>query len=300
MKPSYNDQTLDALSITRTQPATTGASAIPMGNGTLGASAWIDPAGDLLLNIAPVSAWTQSATTQNVARVRVNFSPNPYSATKKLVEHLRLSRGRIEITLGNDNDNQTISTWLWLDASRNAINVESQSRTPFAIQAQLELLTIPAVELRGDALFASHLPAISDTTAPADPGQWVTADHPLADASLLWRHTPALGGVVTGRHCQRINDTTIASDQPRERQSLRIHLLTSEAADTLEWISDLEAQISLTDAIDTRKARDAHQKHWRIIWKQSNLRNLSDSHESRDENQSYVLKRYIQASLGLS
>ncbi|MFI5357752.1 MAG: DUF5703 domain-containing protein, partial [Opitutales bacterium] len=61
--------------VTWDSPSPTSAGSLPLGNGDLAASVWVEPAGDLVLYVAKSDAWDHLCRLIKLGRLRVRLDP---------------------------------------------------------------------------------------------------------------------------------------------------------------------------------------------------------------------------------
>jgi hypothetical protein len=99
---------------------------MPIGNGDIGLNVWVEPNGDLLFLIGKTDAFDENSTLLKLGRIRVRFTPNPFSNDTFFRQTLHLDRSEITIDQGG-----WLSIRIWVDANYPVIRVETNSEQYF-------------------------------------------------------------------------------------------------------------------------------------------------------------------------
>ena len=87
---------------------------MPLGNGSTGLNAWIEPNGDLLFYISRTDSWGGKGDLLKLGRVRVLLDPAP--STEDFLQTLRLEDGTLKARCGETE------LRLWVDANHSVIH----------------------------------------------------------------------------------------------------------------------------------------------------------------------------------
>ena len=71
--------------------------AMPLGNGDIGISAWVEQDGDLLFYIGKTDAYDENHRLLKLGRVRIKLSPNPFQAGEPFRQELKLGDGELAV-----------------------------------------------------------------------------------------------------------------------------------------------------------------------------------------------------------
>jgi hypothetical protein len=129
-----------------TSPSADAAGSVPIGNGELGANAWVEPDGDLVLLLARHDTHSEASRLLKPGRVRVSFDPPPAG---EFVQKLNLYAGRLEWQWGD----LTLEVFAEPDAPR--FRIAGRSGTPRTVRARLETWRTAARRLTGEELNSS-------------------------------------------------------------------------------------------------------------------------------------------------
>ena len=75
--------------------------AIPLGNGDIGISAWVDQADELVFYIGKTDAYDDNNRLLKLGKIRVKISPDPFAGNNAFRQELKLREGEMEIQGGN-------------------------------------------------------------------------------------------------------------------------------------------------------------------------------------------------------
>ncbi len=299
--------------------------AIPLGNGDIGISAWIEQAGDLLFYIGKTDAYDDNNRLLKLGKVRVSLSPNPFEGENAFRQELRLREGEMEMRAGTGEDRVTLL--LWVDANKPVIHLAIRSKKKFSTRVQLENWRRQERAIVEDRSFSDPYPAIDDSKATYVP----TVQYPdsmLSNQSnrLVWFHynthscwpyaltlqglgtwmegqtDPLLhrsfGGSISGEGLRNQNDTTLISSKAVTSQDLMIVVLTKKNVETKDWLKALDAkQIEIRKA-NAKQDLAAHHAWWKQFWNRSWVRIQTQSDTGAMITQSYNLQRYLMACGG--
>lgn len=123
---------LDHYNVVWNSPGPDEAASMPIGNGEVGLNAWVEPGGDLLFYISRVDALSECSRVLKLGRVRVKFSPNPFTKDTPFRQELKLRDGQIVITSGDE------TLRLFVDADAPVIHLTGNGKTPRTVEATIE------------------------------------------------------------------------------------------------------------------------------------------------------------------
>ena len=67
---------LDGCNVVFTSPSADASGAVPLGNGSLGASVWVEPSGDLVFYLNHTDSFSEASRLLKIGKVRVRFEPS--------------------------------------------------------------------------------------------------------------------------------------------------------------------------------------------------------------------------------
>ena len=280
-------------------PSKDSSGSMPIGNGDIGLNVWVEEDGDLLFYISKTDLWSENARLLKLGKVRVKVSPNPFVKGKPFKQTLRLREGEIEITAGPSEKKVTLR--VWVDANRQVIHVEAESKKAFGFEAELEVWRTKKRELKGGeansarGLTRGDYPIIAypDTILPAKDDRLVwyhrneKSCYPITLTNqhlgeLLVKYPDPLmgrtfGGCMKGDGLKADSNQTLKSVRPGRRFVVSIYPLTAQTKTSGEWLKLLENRIKSIDRTDLETARAAHEKWWDEFWGRSWIRVTGES-----------------------
>jgi len=312
-------QPIDRYNVVFDSPSKDFHGAMPLGNGEVGISAWVEENGDLLFYIGKTDAYDDNNRLLKLGRVRVTLTPNPVAKGAPYRQELNLGNGELVVQTGKDDSAVTLR--LWVDAQQPIIHLEAQGKRPFEVRAALESWRTQQRTLAGhdlshsDPLNGSGKPTIQypDTILDNQKDRVVWYHH---NAHSVWPATMKLqglesamqgavdpllertfGGAIVGEGMVSYGAAAIKSAQPRDKQAIAVHVLSQHPAKPEQWLAALEANIARLAAVNLETAREAHRQWWRGFWNRSWIR-LSGPSDAQPTTRGYVLQRYLTACGG--
>jgi len=281
----------DRYDVTWHSPSTDAGGSMPLGNGDIGLSAWIEPSGELAFYISKTDAWGDNARLLKVGRVRVGFDP-PLPVTE-FRQTLRLREGTMEVVCGAAEAATTVR--LWVDANHPVIHMTVDGQTPCTATASLELwrtepYELPSIEVSDVHLDRSkpdrkHAPTIvePDTVLEnlADRVGWYhhnvksvgPAQHARTQGMTGYQRPDPLlhrtfGAVISADGGRRLDDTHLQSPRSNAHR-LSIFVLTRHPSSPEQWLAAMEETIAETEKQGFDDRRAAHQQWWADFWSRS-------------------------------
>jgi len=257
---------------------------MPIGNGATGANVWTTPDGSLWFYISRTDSWEDNSRLAKLGRIRVAFSPNPFTSDAKFEQRLDLEHGEITITSGN------FKIRLWIDAHNQAVYVETDSKTPVEAKVSLELWRKQQETVGNEC---------SDIYTSDPKGRGITVEPDTIMEELTnkigWYHhnTRSLGPELTmsiqGLDGYPFKDPVLhrtfggivsVADGKREaadrisaaastHHSMSVHVASTPDSTPATWLAGLQAQISTTESTSLENRRTAHRKWWKEFWQRS-------------------------------
>ena len=114
-------------------PSKDSSGSMPLGNGSTGLNAWINPAGELEFYISRTDSWGDNARLLKVGKVRVALDPAP--PTEPFEQTLSLKDATMVVRYGKGSDAVTLR--LWADANQPVIHVTVDSPQPVKATAAI-------------------------------------------------------------------------------------------------------------------------------------------------------------------
>lgn len=276
-----------------TSPGGDPSGAVPLGNGEVGISAWVEANGDLCFYLARTDAWSEANRLLKLGKVRVRLEPNTLAANAPFRQKLKLSAGVLEIEGGVPHTLTKLS--VFVDSERPVVRVVGECRRPVDVSVTLEPWRTARKVLVGDELASSW----TMRDAPESVEVWespdVLLDRSAAPHELVWYHrnehsiVPAtlahqglesvsdvardpllrrtFGGAVRANGFEKRSSTELTSHEPVRAFEIAI---TTHAAQT-ESVGDWRHALGLLadGAPPADVAREETAAYWREFWSRS-------------------------------
>ena len=277
-----------------TTPSTNAAGSMPVGNGDLGLSVWVERDGDLFLYAGKTDAWDGFGRLLKLGRLRLALAPNPFLTGLPFRQELVLRDGAVEITAGPPG--QLVKLRVWVDANHPVARVEARADHEVALTVSLESWRTekrPLTPLEGSGYLdglTKDQPAWmeTDTIVPGLSRQVVwyqrnpVSIYPATlrlqglEAFLGKSRDPLLnrtfGAAVQGVGLTNAGPASLRSSQPARRFDVEIHALTAQTATAQAWRDHLQQQIRRVTAVRPERAWSEHQRWWGEFWDRSWVR----------------------------
>lgn len=272
---------LDAHDVVWDSPGLNASGSMPIGNGQLGANAWIDERGDVLLLLSHTDAFSECERLLKLGRVRIACDP-PLDLAR-FQQRLSWRRGAIEISTGAGDTAAEVR--IVVDTGAPAIHVAIEGRVPRTIRATLETWRTAKRRIEGPELVSSWM--MRD--APADVVVEESADVivPRAEEpdAVVWFHRNewsvvpltlrhqglsaiassfedplihrTFGARLAGIGFARVDATTIATTAPVASAKVAITAACEQAEDLRGWLARLRAGAQAAPPFEVARERTA-------------------------------------------
>jgi hypothetical protein len=290
---------------------------MPLGNGDLALNVWTESSGDLLLLAAKADAWSENGQLLKLGRVRLEFSPNPFTMPGAFAQTLKLESGEVQVSSAKN------CVRIWVDANHPVAHVEVETEEPVSLVAKAECwrtkpyhLDPKAVQQDGFFEWGNNPEGLDfepDTLLPAQNNRvaWchfnARSIYPLVfsqehlEALLPKFPDPLLhrcfGLVMKGDHLASDGDQSLKSQRDAKSFQLDLYALTQQTTAPARWRSALDQIVKATDAVSLNAARRAHRQWWADFWSRSWIR-VGGTAEAEKVAQSYAVQRYLTACAG--
>ena len=169
---------LDRYNVTWTTPGQTDRAAMPLGNGEVGVSLWVQADGEVHLYIARTDARTECDRSVKLGKVRLKFLPAAHLPAGCFRQTLVLRDGRIDLRWGDDGA-PVASLQVFVDAEQPILYVTGSFAQPATVQADYQTWrTAPRQNAPANSTESATLTGAVET---ADVVQ-------AADAGILFYH----------------------------------------------------------------------------------------------------------------
>jgi autotransporter-associated beta strand protein len=322
------DQSTDAsrYNVIWTSPSTTGSSgSMPLGNGDIALNAWVESGGDLVFYISKSDAFDDSARLCKVGRVRVRFTPTPFTNGAPFLQTLDIQRGEMRVTAGPTN--APVSVKLWVDANQPVIHVETANSGPARVDAQLEIVRPAFHDFTSHLHFSDinknrsggWLYAYPDTVASGPASTMVWYHH---NTNSLWHDAMSLqlipnpealgfvdpylnrvfGGWVEGSGFTNASPTNLVSTAATGTNTLAIYILTETNSSPAAWQARIQNVRDTAAAVPPAQAYTNHLAWWSQFWQRSWIhlgsQDAGENNAAWSAAFGYALQRYVTACAG--
>lgn len=264
---------------------------MPLGNGSTGINAWIEPNGDLVFYISRTDSWGDNGRLLKVGKVRIKLAPAP--ASNDFLQTLSLVDGTLKARYGNTDIR------LWVDANNPVIHAEFNGPQKTAATASIELwrtkqFSIPSswecsdVHLfrpRPGEKWGNLGPTVMEPdnllNNKKDRIGWYhrniksvgPAMHAKIQGMADFKRTDPLlhrtfGALIQTQDAKVIDHKTLLSPTSNHHR-FDIYVHTEHPATENQWLNALEQLIAQTESIPFEKRRAAHAAWWKAFWQRS-------------------------------
>ncbi len=281
---------LDDCNVVFETPSPDASGAVPLGNGEVGASVWIEPGGDVLLYLARPDSFSEACRLLKIGKLRVSFQPARPTTFGSFRQELKLREGRLEAEIGD------IRLEVFAQPDRPVVRILARSAQPFLARVSYEGWRRERRRLDGTAELDNSGWTMQGgpPTVPVIESADVVVPPDRAPAALAWYHHNRDSVVpATLRHqaCEGLSgafdpltDRVFGAwvQAPGLRREGAECLVGAEAATALDlriacpsmrtpqierWLEAASAQAR--DALDPAAARTSTEAWWRAFWARS-------------------------------
>jgi len=319
---------LNQCSVVWTTPSKNASGSMPLGNGVVGANAWVEENGDLCFYISRVDSWSECERLLKIGKIRITLDPPLLPAASERLEfkqELLLSRGQMRVTVGERPGG--VELLLFVVPGQPLIIVEGRFGELRSVRCVLEDWRTQDRVLEAPPELQS---AWAMRDAPADvPRELLTesADTIVSRAdAVAWYHHNAtsivpftirrqgladvatlvpdpilyrtFGGLMTGIEMKATSPTSLASTEPRHRFRVGISVPCVQSERIEDWLAQAEAVRPSRIMNDASHAEQTIED-WQGLWHRSWIIASADSSPAREEceliTRAYALQRYMLA-----
>lgn len=292
---------------------------MPIGNGDIGMNVWAEKNGDLLLLLSKSDAWSENARLLKLGQVRLNFSPNPFLEDVPFQQTLQLRKGEITILAGHDKQQITIK--IWVDANHPVIRIETESPSPFNLNATLELWRDQKRQLTNEEMHSAY--GLQEAPFPV----YVHPDSVYENQNnqIVWYHRNqnsiwannlqhqsmeeyikqaddplmnlTFGGCIQGTGLESKTPLELSAKQPQKNFTVSIYPLTTKSNSVEQWLELLQNNVAMYSKKILDQDYDNHCAWWDDFWNRSWIY-ASGSEDAETVTRGYILQRWISACAG--
>ncbi len=110
---------------------------MPLGNGDIAASVWVENGGDLVFYLAKGDCFSETGRMLKLGRVRISLCPNPFTEESDFRQELIVKHGLVQITAGSADG--AVSIRMWCDANNPVVHIEMEGKSEFDVQCIAEI-----------------------------------------------------------------------------------------------------------------------------------------------------------------
>ncbi|MFH1195103.1 MAG: DUF5703 domain-containing protein [bacterium] len=320
---SYND--ISIYDVTWDTPSKDFTGSMPTGNGDIGLNVWVEESGDVVFLIGKTDTYDENSTLLKLGRIRIRFTPNPFSGDAYFSQTLDLNKSEIIIKEGN-----WLGIRIWVDANHPVINVETTGKQKY----QQEII----LETWRDSVKQMQNTQVSDLFKNLyAPDLYPTYTYPdvfeKTESTLMWYHqnqkpdndgyeinlklqgmedaienhlhplqNRIFGAAMEGENLKPVDGKKLVSAKNGNKFSFSIYALTLHPSTIDEWKGRLNEIINSHKKIDKEKASIEHSRWWNDFWNRSKLQITGTDKESDSTafmvSRAYNLCRYMNACGG--
>ncbi len=294
---------LDAYNVVWNSQSSNAGDSMPVSGGDIGLNVWVEN-NELMFYLGRAGCRDENGALLKLGRVRINISPNPFTAGFK--QELKLDEGYVELS-GEGETKGTVK--VWVEVQRPIVHVEASTEKPVSITATYESWRTKDRELPnvGGKMGARSMCMITfdsysgkitvrkDTVEVAQnsvlfyhriPNKSFLFDYTLKQQKLepvegeLWNPLENLtwGGLLTGDGFSSVGQSSgkygstdfkgwsIKSDKAARKQHLRVVLHTDQSKTLDAWKQGLQKLVRDQRSAETWKSNLAW---WQQFWKRS-------------------------------
>ncbi|HXA01766.1 MAG TPA: DUF5703 domain-containing protein, partial [Cytophagaceae bacterium] len=317
--PSDVQAKLNSYSVSWDSSSTTGSAAsMPIGNGDITANVWVEKNGDLMMYIGKSDTWSDATRLLKVGRIRMNFSPNPFTVGQSFNQTLNLYKGEIDITAGNTGGKVTIR--IWIDANNGLLHVETNGDHNYTMSCKTEILRPVAHTFNNNSPIDASVRGVNGISSLTE-----SADVKVSKSSgIEWYHrnttspyqtilnaenltgldaaypdpyiNRTFGAFVKGTNFTVKNDSVLQSTSGNSF-TLSVYPYTAQTSTGALWDSQLAAQVNKIDQTDIVTAYSNHCTWWDAFWNRSWIFVSGDA-DAVKVTRGYLLQRFMEACQG--
>lgn len=304
---------LDGEDVIWDSPSVDVRGSMPLGNGEVTVSTWVETNGDLQFYIGRSDAYSEISRLLKVGLIRVSLSPNPFQAGQPFSQHLHLRDGVMEISGGEKTNEVRLN--LFVDPDKPVIYVTGEAAQPEAVKISIESWRMeprtnhdasdwtmlnaphPLVEA-GDHFQKFSQTAIwyhrNETTVVPETLelQGLTNAADVANDPLLHR---TFGGCVMGDGFAAEDERTLALTQSAKSFSFRVACPCAQTASADEWL--MQAGNLAHASSDVSGVLKRNREWWHGYWDRSWI-DVTGNERAPAITRGYILQRYVQACGG--
>ena len=270
---------------------------------------------DSILDLADAAPFSPDA-----AAIEDLIDSNPALAeAAPFKQTLRLRQGEILVEMRKGQEEVTLR--IWIDANHPVIRIEADGKSPFDMQAKLEIWRTEQRELKGAEVIGAYglhgspspVYAYPDTISSVQKNRIVwyhrneksiwkaNLEHQAMERFIAKSTDPLLhrtfGACIEGPGLVSDNPTTLKSQTPQKSFVLSIHPLSAQTETAEAWLNKLDRTVADNGSRKLDNDRDLHRAWWDKFWNRSWIR-IAGFPDAKALTRAYTLQRWISACAG--
>ena len=265
-------------------PSKNASGTMPVGNGDVGANVYALENGSLYLLLSKNDAYTYCGDIFKTGRIKITFSPNPFTPDRGFVQELDLETASVNIS------SDDLKIRIWVDANNPVCHVSAKSKTEYKVSVESDLwerfdhCEYNTFVNKGEKAHPMEdTPITQDSIVPCDDGMmWFynVGDRSVYQRNLDFYDVGWLSSRYPDPYKYNVFGNYVKSDgleftgngfRGKTRHfDVSVYSLTMKTKDTDEWIKTIK---DLSDRpLKYRKDWGEHCKWWKDFWNRSWIR----------------------------
>ena len=315
--------TLSDYNVVWHSPSVNSLGSMPLGNGDIGISLWVEESGDLLFYISKTDAWSENARLLKLGKVRLSLSPNPFRTGLPFMQELILKDGLVHIEAGSKEE--LVSIDVWIDANHPVVELDVKSEIPISAIASIEPWRIERRQITDKNEIHSAY------GVNGGPEVFVEKDSVLANNDgIIWTHRnnrsiwkdnlklqglekyskqnndPLLhrtfGGLIRSKEMVKAGHGKLKMDNTLKQFSISVHALSSQTETQNDWTQQIMHSAKIIELLSRSERFIDHKNWWHSFWSRSYIHVSTDDANEKEKvynvSRGYALQRYMNACSG--
>lgn len=269
-----------------TTPSVDAAGSLPLGNGQLGASVWVEADGGLRLYLCRSDSYSELSRLLKVGGLTVKLTPNPFGAAD-FRQELVLRDGVCTIAAGG------VKLRVFVDAEHDVLHITGESAAPVAVTATVDCWRSERHVLKGEEINSTwtmhgapyELAEAPDIFPPSPAGAvaWYHRNESTVVPATLKTQSlesvadkvrePLLGrtfgGWLTGAGLVAGEGHSLTTAAPTRAFSLRVACPCAQTPSAEAWLTSARELAATSADADAAFARTA--AWWQAFWDRSRV-----------------------------
>ena len=278
---------IDQYNVVWDTPSKDAAGSMPLGNGELGISLWVEENGDLLFYLSRNDSFSEISQLCKAGKVRISLSPNPFKAGMPFRQELKLRNGVCEIAGGTPEEKVELK--VFVDAANPVVHVTGKSALPVTVTAKVESWRKEKQKVGPNSSWTLHggpgelwqAPDVFPAGLP-DAVAWYhrNEDSPAFESTIKVQSLEPIrasmkdpllhrtfGGWVAGKGFNVVDASTLATPAPVKEFAVRVASPSAQTETAQEWLD--MAKTAAEKSADAKAALARTTAYWQGIWERS-------------------------------